>query len=148
MKAVGAPRQAGLRVAMGFATAFAAVFVGPTARDIWWHLHPGRAFAHYTGMPLPDGIVALRYGWAIDDNLFHVGRYWLLLGTRERFDAFARSNDFFESTEEARWTDTHAQSLFGLTLPAKQAQVGYERDAGRGDWIVVFDNGLAIYNEN
>lgn len=143
-----ASRQAGLRVAMGFATAFAIMLVVPTARDVWWHLYPGRAFAHYTGTPLPPGIVALRYGWAIDDNLFHVGRYWLLLGTRERFDAFARSNDVFESTEDARWADAHAQSLFGLTLPEKQAQAGYERDAGRGDSILVFDNGLAIYNEN
>lgn len=143
-----ASRQAGLRVAIGLTTAFAIMLVGPTARDVWWHLHPGRAFAHCTGTPLPPGIVALRYGWTIDDNLFHVGRYWLLLGTRARFDAFARSHDFFESTEEARWANTHAQSMFGLTLPAKQAQVGYERDAGRGGWILVFDNGLAIYNEN
>lgn len=118
-----ASRQAGLRVAMRFATTLAALPVGPTARDVWWHLYPGRAFARCTGTPL-------------------------LLGTRARFDAFARSHDFFESTEEARWTDMHAQSLFGLTLPAKQAQVGYERDAGRGGWILVFDNGLAIYNEN
>lgn len=148
MNGRAAPRQTMLRVAMGFATAFAVIFVVPTVRDVRWHLYPGRAFAHYTGTPLPDGIVALRYGWTINDNLFHVGRYWLLLGTRARFDAFARSHDFMETTEEARWNDTHAQALSGLTLPAKQAQVGYERDTGRTDWILVFDNGLAIYNEN
>lgn len=136
-----------LRVVIGFATACAAMLVLFTAHEMRWHLHPNLAFAHYTGTPLPPGIVALRYGWTINDNLFHAGHYWLLRGTPENIAAFAQAQDFGEASEEAYWNTPNAHELFGLTLPKERMRVGYRRHNGRTDWIWVYGDGLAIYDE-
>ncbi len=126
---------------------FSIAVVWTTARDAWWHLHPDHAFAHYTGQTLPPSIRATHYGWSINDNLLHVGHYWILHGRHEDIARFALSRNFVESTEDARWGSVHAGGLFGLPLPVESVVVGYEREQGRNDWIMVYADDLAIYNE-
>jgi hypothetical protein len=132
---------------MWIALACCIAAVGVTVRETWWHLHPDQAFAHYTGHAVPPGLRATHYGRSIDDNLFHVGHYWILRGRRENIANFAQAHDFVESTEDARWRDSHAQELFGVDFPAKRIVAGYERDQGRNDWILVYAGDIAIYNE-
>jgi hypothetical protein len=138
--------RARLRFAIG--VAIAATFAASTARDLWWRGHPDRAFAHYTGTPLPPDIVALRYDSVSADNFFDVGHYWRLRGAPERIDAFARANGFTESTEDARWAIADAPDDLNPARPAARIRIGYEREQARDDWIVVYDDGLAIYREN
>jgi hypothetical protein len=109
--------------------------------------NPEWAYEHITGHHLPPGIHATAYDWKFNDNLFHVGHYWLLTGTDPDFRKLAAAVHLAESTEDARW------ALPGNGLSAGHSRdsvaTGFEGDQARNNWLWVFDGSTqALYEYN
>ncbi len=67
-----------------FIAILCACMISVMFRSHYWHSHPDRAFTYFTGRALPSDIHAIAYAWQVNDNLFHVTRYWQLAGPPSR----------------------------------------------------------------
>ena len=85
-----------------FPTLIAAIAVGIALRLSYWQSNPRLAFEHFTGRPVPAGIMVRAYSSQANDNLFHFGHYFLLSGTRSSLRQFTVGTTLNESTEDAR----------------------------------------------
>ena len=110
---------------------------------------PDRAFVQITGRALPVGVRATDYNWTINDNLFHVGHYWLLTGSSSALHQFPFGTSLSESTQDARQTLPDTEHLFGEQKTASQVVVGYEDDSPRNNWYWIFTGETtALYEHN
>lgn len=138
----------------------ATIVIGVVAWHQYWYLHPEHACVFVTGQPLPPGIHATAYNWDINDNVLHVGHYWMLTGSPAQLrqfppamalDDFAEKSRYTlgESTEDAREALPDTMQLFGQARTRNQIVIGYENDAPRNSWYWIFaGESEALYEHN
>lgn len=126
----------------------------------YWYLHPEHAFEFVTGQPLPPGIHATAYNWNINENVLHVGHYWMLTGSPAQLRQFPSAMalgdvagksryTLAESTEDARDALPDTLHLFGQARTRDQVVIGYENDAPRNSWYWIFaGESDALYEHN
>ncbi|ALN84446.1 hypothetical protein LC55x_1155 [Lysobacter capsici] len=142
------------------AAILALIAAGVVAWHQYWYLHPEHAFEFVTGRPLPAGLHATAYNWDINDNLLHVGHYWMLAGSAAQLRQFPSSMavgdspeksvyTLRESTEDARHALPDTTALFGRRKTEDQVVIGYENNAPRNSWYWIFDGETeALYEHN
>lgn len=108
-------------------------------------MNPGDTFLTITGRALPDGVVATRYGFKFEDNLFQRTHYWVLEGNTEGLRAVTEDSGFMLS-EDARFLLPDVQELFGLPFSREDILAGYEWELDRDRWYWIFrDQRVALY---
>jgi hypothetical protein len=139
----------GSRLLLTVATLIVAAVIGLAVQLQYWRSHPDRAFVQITGRALPTGVHASAYRWSLNDNLFHVGHYWLLTGTSAELRQVMAGTSFAESTEDARWALPDVAHLFGRPRSAAQVAIGYEDNSPRNNWYWIFSGeSEALYEHN
>jgi len=136
----------GRRALLASAILALTIFVGLLSIHVWARTHPDLAYHEITGRYLPPGVEVTAYNWTINDNLFHVGHYWLLSGSEKALRGFAFRAGLEQSTDDARWATPDMAALFGESRK-RTVVSGFEGEQPRNDWLWIFDGGTAALYE-
>jgi len=101
-------------------------------------IDPTLAFVQYAGRNLPAGVSVIAYRERIEDNFFHVRRYWLLSGNPTNLRQLVNEPGFVSSLEDARFALPDMLELFGKHWQSSDIVAGFEQDQSRGRWVWVF----------